>query len=290
MHNTGFKSTFSLLHADYVKLNKSWNYKDVMSPFCRIYLIDGGEGSLGDTDQRLKLEAGYLYLIPSFTRCDHKCTDFLSQYYVHILEENPADLSMFAHNRRVIKIQYQPEDLSLFKRLLSLNPERDLRRSDDPGEYQKQPLLKDFQQRNNDIPFASYVETNGLILQLLSRFLTDEYLLSSQQTRLPVKIESALSYIQTHLSEPITVELLAGQVNQSTHYFSKTFLLATGQRPLEYVMHKRIERAQFLMLTTAVSLSEIALETGFESLSYFSRSFRKVVGQSPRQYYKANLF
>ncbi|PMD90495.1 AraC family transcriptional regulator [Siphonobacter sp. BAB-5405] len=290
MHNTGFKTTFSLLHTDYVQLNKSWNYRDVMSPFYRIYLIDGGLGSLGDTDQSLVLEAGHLYLIPSFTRCDHACNDWLSQYYVHILEENPAGLSLFASSRRVIKIKSIPEDLILFRRLLQLNPGRDLRRSDDPREYQNQPLLKDFKQRNNEIPFAAYVETNGLILQLLSRFLGNEEWLSSQQTRIPAKIEQAMNYIQQQLSNTITVEILADQVSQSAHYFSKLFLQATGQRPLEYLLQKRIEKAQFLMLTTPLSLSEIAVETGFESLSYFSRSFKKVTGQSASQYSRANMF
>ncbi|MDQ1085547.1 hypothetical protein BWI96_20520 [Siphonobacter sp. SORGH_AS_0500] len=290
MHNTGFKATFSLLHTDYVQLNKSWNYKDVMSPFYRIYLIDDGSGSLGDTDQALLLEKGYLYLIPSFTRCDHSCRDFLSQYYVHFLEDNPTGLSLFTYSRRVLKIPSIPEDFLLFKRLLQLNPGRDLRRSDDPREYQNQPLLKGFQQQNNDISFAAYVETNGLILQLLSRFLTDEEFLSSQRGRLSPKIEKTVLYIQTHLSEPMTVELLAGEVNQSAHYFSKTFLQATGQRPLEYLMQRRIERAQYLMLTTSLSLSEIAEETGFESLSYFSRSFKKITGQSASQYSQANRF
>ncbi|WP_157830468.1 MULTISPECIES: helix-turn-helix domain-containing protein [unclassified Siphonobacter] len=261
-----------------------------MSPFYRIYLIDDGSGSLGDTDQALLLEKGYLYLIPSFTRCDHSCRDFLSQYYVHFLEDNPTGLSLFTYSRRVLKIPSIPEDFLLFKRLLQLNPGRDLRRSDDPREYQNQPLLKGFQQQNNDISFAAYVETNGLILQLLSRFLTDEEFLSSQRGRLSPKIEKTVLYIQTHLSEPMTVELLAGEVNQSAHYFSKTFLQATGQRPLEYLMQRRIERAQYLMLTTSLSLSEIAEETGFESLSYFSRSFKKITGQSASQYSQANRF
>lgn len=290
MHNTGFKASFSLLHTDYVQLNKSWNYREVMSPFYRIYLIDGGQGSLGDTDQALVLEQGYLYLIPSFTRCDHSCQDWLSQYYVHILEENPTGLSLFAYSRRVIKIESKPEDVILFKRLLHLNPGRDLRRSDDPREYQKQPLLKDFKQRNNDIPFADYLETNGLILQLLSRFLINEEWLLAQQTRIPAKIQLAINYIQMHLSSPITVTALAEHVNQSAHYFSKLFLQATGQRPLEYLVQKRIEKAQFLMLTTSLSLSEIAIETGFDSLSYFSRSFKKVTGQSASQYSRANIF
>lgn len=289
MQNISFKATFSLLHADYVQLNKTWNYRNVSSPFYRIYLIDAGLGSLGDSDQSLILEKGYLYLIPSFTGCDHTCSDYLSQYYVHVLEESQNGFSLFANNRRVIKIKSIPEDFILFKKLLNLNPGRDLRRSDDPKDYQKQPLLKDVQQRNNDISFGAYVETNGIILQLLSRFFTSEFQIQAQQTRIAPKIESVLHFIHTHLSQSITVEVLADHVSQSPHYFSKLFLMATGQRPLAYLHQKRIERAQFLMLTTSMSLSEIASEIGFESLSYFSRTFKKVTGQSARQYYKANI-
>ena len=59
--------TFSLLNIDHVQLNRSWNYKNVISPFYRLYLIDGGTGALSNPEQSLKLEKGYLYLIPSYT-------------------------------------------------------------------------------------------------------------------------------------------------------------------------------------------------------------------------------
>jgi AraC family transcriptional regulator len=54
---------FSLLNADKVNLNKSWNYKNVISPFYRLYLIDHGAGTLSHPEQSMTREKGFLYLI-----------------------------------------------------------------------------------------------------------------------------------------------------------------------------------------------------------------------------------
>ena len=53
---------FSLLHIDRVKLNEKWNYANVISPYFRIYYIDGGEGSISTRQEKIKLEQGYLYI------------------------------------------------------------------------------------------------------------------------------------------------------------------------------------------------------------------------------------
>ena len=83
------RHSFSLLNVDYVKLNSKWNYRGVISPYHRIYYIDDGEGELSDSEKKFKLEAGYLYIIPSYTLCDLMCTNFLSQYFVQFFEAQP---------------------------------------------------------------------------------------------------------------------------------------------------------------------------------------------------------
>jgi len=90
------------------------------------------------------------------------------------------------------------------------------------------------------------------------------------------KIGEAINHIETHLSEPLSVELLAKRANQNIDYFSRRFYQFTGQRPLTYIQHKRIERAQFLILSSEFTFSYIAQETGFESLSYFNRILKKL--------------
>ncbi|HEV7379351.1 MAG TPA: helix-turn-helix domain-containing protein [Dyadobacter sp.] len=284
MQNNDFKGSFSLLNADHIRLNKNWNYHHVISPFYRIYLIDEGTGSLGDSSQDLILEEGFLYLVPSFTICNHHCSDFLSQYYIHVLEESTDGNSLFASNRKILKIASTEHDLAIFKRILLLNPGRDLGKIDNPKLYDKQPTLAGFRERNNLIPFADYIETQGLILQLISRFLTRSDFKKEASTKIPSKILEAIHYMQTNLQANITVEELAERASQHPNYFSRIFRRYTSERPLSYLQKKRVERAQFLIATTSLPLSEIASETGFESLSYFSRIFKNVTGLSPTNY------
>jgi len=288
MDNEGFKSIFSLLNADYVQLNKNWNYRNVISPFYRIYLIDDGYGLLGEEDSGHVLEKGYLYLVPSFTLCSHHCPKHLSQFYVHVLEESTDGTSLFSSGRKIYKIRSEPEDTIRFKRILQLNPGRDLRRSDNPREYEKQPTLAGFQKKNNLIPLSDYIETKGLILELIARFLRLEYFQPAEPKKIPSKILDSINYILTHLQHNLTVEHLADRVSYNANYFSKIFTSYTGERPLVYIQKKRIERAQYLIIATNLTLSEIATETGFDSLSYFSRTFKNITGQTPTEYKKIN--
>lgn len=58
----------------------------------------------------------------------------------------------------------------------------------------------------------------------------------------------------------------------------------TGERPLSYIHTKRIERAQYLLVTTQLSLTEIAEATGFDNLPHFSRVFKNKTSLPPARY------
>lgn len=285
MNRIVLKGTFSLLNVDYVQLGVNWNYKNVTSTFYRIYLIDDGSGALYNPASSFTLEKGYLYMVPSFTTCNYYCGEYLSQYYISFIEEAPDGTSLFANNRRILRVPVIPADLEHFKRILELNPNRGLKRSEDPKVYEKYPVLQSFRELNNYMQLSTYVETQGLLLQLLSRFLTPDCF-ESPESVIHSKISDAINYIQTNLHKPITVALLAQRANQNTDYFSRLFREHTGERPLSYIQLKRVERAQFLLENTDLPLAEIAAETGFESLSYFTRTFKEKTGQTPGEYKK----
>ena len=277
------KSNFYLLNVDYVKLNKSWNYKNIISPFYRIYLIDEGEGLLSNPADSVALEPGFLYLVPSFTLCNYSCQDRLGQYYVQFIEESPDGTSLFSSNRRILKVPLRQGDLGVMRRLLDLNPDRGLSRHN-PRDYEKRPILRQFEELNNLLTLSAYVETNGIILQFLSRFLGYDTFRSDAQPAIPSTVLEAIHYIQTNLQLNLTVTGLANRAGQHVDYFSRIFLEYTGERPLSYIQFKRIEHAQFLMITADLSFDEIAAQCGFESLSYFSRVFKKIIGQTPGHY------
>ena len=278
--------TFSLLNVDYVKLTSRWNYTNVISPYYRIYYIDGGAGELTAPEVSLKLEPGYLYIIPSFTFCNLNCKDQLSQYFVQFFEESSDGISLFANNRTILKVAATEIDIQLFRRLLAINPGRGINRSDNPRIYEKDIFYKEYQELNNKQNIATYMETQGILLQLVSRFLDPQIYKFHERNLIPVKIIDTLSYILVNLNHDLSVMHLASRVNQNIDYFSRQFKLYTGVRPVNYINEKRIERAQYLLGTSRQSYSEISVQTGFETLSYFSKTFKKFTGMSPRDYKK----
>ncbi|WP_184549696.1 helix-turn-helix domain-containing protein [Mucilaginibacter sp. FT3.2] len=289
MNRSLLRSTFILLNTDYVQLNKNWNYKNVTSTFYRLYYIDSGEGKLYNTDSAVKLEVDHLYLIPSFTTCNYYCDSYLSQYYISFAEESLDGASLFSSNRKIFKIKATTDAINCFKRLLFLNPNRSLHISYNPKVYEKRPVLKNYEDMNQLMQASAYMETYGLLLQLVSMFLTPELFLLEDKSIIHSKISDAINYIQTNLHQNITVTQLAKRANHNADYFSRLFFENTGERPLTYIQSKRIERAQLLLTTTNLPFYDIAAETGFETLSYFSRIFKNITGQTPGAYKKSCL-
>jgi len=275
---------FSLLNVDHVRLDARWNYRNVVSPYHRIYYIAGGEGEISHFEKKLKLETGYLYIIPSFTLCNLSCQSFLDQYFVQFFEESSDGISLFAENRSIFKVQAREIDRLNFERVININPGRGINRSDDPKIYEKDMYYKEYQELNNQQSPAQFLETQGILLQLISQFAKPEIIVQKERQHIPVKILDTISYIVVNLHLPLSVKLLAERVYQNPEYFSRLFQQYTGSRPLAYITEKRIERAQYLIVTSSSKYTEIAQQTGFESLSHFSRTFKKITGMNPGAY------
>ena len=91
-------------------------------------------------------------------------------------------------------------------------------------------------------------------------------------------------YIDSHFKENLTLEQLASMANLSKYYLVHAFQKEYGLAPIRYLTRRRIEESRFLLSETDHSLTHIARVLGFSSLSYFSQSFRRIEGISPREY------
>ncbi|MET4198668.1 AraC family transcriptional regulator [Bradyrhizobium sp. LA8.1] len=89
------------------------------------------------------------------------------------------------------------------------------------------------------------------------------------------------AYIDSNLHRTIHIGDLSGIARRSKAHFSRKFKLAVGESPHAYVVRRRLERACHLMVTSAASLSEIALSVGFSDQAHLCRLFRQAFGQSP---------
>lgn len=101
------------------------------------------------------------------------------------------------------------------------------------------------------------------------------------------QLKAVIGYIDAHLEDELNLKTLA-QVAQidSDHYFCRLFKQSTGIAPYQYVIQQRIEKAKQLLKQENLPLAEIALMCGFCNQSAFSRTFRKLMGTTPRGYRK----
>lgn len=126
---------------------------------------------------------------------------------------------------------------------------------------------------------------------------TDNAAQSTVQTHAPIdkcrgglapwQIRCVSTYIEGHLSENIVCGDLAQLVNLSLSHFMRAFRDSFGCPPHAYLMKRRMERAQGLMLTTEMPLGQIALECGLADQSHLSRLFQRFVGESPAAWRRA---
>ena len=97
-------------------------------------------------------------------------------------------------------------------------------------------------------------------------------------------VRRAKDYIADHKFDAIKLEQIARALNVSKFHFCRRFKLETGLTFVEYLSRGRIEQAKLLLHNKNMRVSEIAYEVGFQSLTHFNRTFRKLVGSSPTEY------
>jgi AraC family transcriptional regulator len=94
----------------------------------------------------------------------------------------------------------------------------------------------------------------------------------------------AITYIEEHLAEPISLEVLAGLVRLSPWYFCRAFRRSFGMPPQRYQLSERIERAKELLARHGASVTEVGLSVGYNDASAFCTAFRRVTGVTPSSY------
>lgn len=149
--------------------------------------------------------------------------------------------------------------------------------------------------RNNELDgiFDELIATEtGYEFEVASSLYRLARLALSEQSRITTpangkaeRIKPALYYIMKNFNEKILLEVLAKECGMSPNYFCKLFRDVTGETPVEYITTYRLEMASEMLLAGA-KVTDVALDCGFNDLSYFIHIFKKSYGISPKQYAK----
>jgi AraC family transcriptional regulator len=101
------------------------------------------------------------------------------------------------------------------------------------------------------------------------------------------RLKRAIDYIEARLSEPMSLADVASAVGLTRMHFAAQFKAATGLRPHEYVLRRRIERAQEMIAANEMPLVQVGLSVGFQTQSHFTAVFKRFVGEPPRAWNQA---
>lgn len=162
-------------------------------------------------------------------------------------------------------------------------------------EYLEELLQKIVNESNEIDVFSSHL-LNGYFQELIIFLLRyqrafEANKIESTDTPLTDKIiQDTAKYIRNNFNNPISLKNAADYANMSTTYFSKKFKRITGFGFKEYLCNVRLTEAAKKLLETNDSITQIALDCGFNDSNYFGDVFKKAKGISPLQYRKTQGF
>lgn len=130
------------------------------------------------------------------------------------------------------------------------------------------------------------LKTKILILEMLA------FMWENNIFEVPAYVNSSgiqreiITFIQQHHTEKITLEMLSGEFHLSEKYLSRYFKVNFAIPFKQYVCHLRLSTAKSLLSSTDLSITEVAMNSGFPSVNLFIRTFKSTFGITPLQYRK----
>lgn len=141
-------------------------------------------------------------------------------------------------------------------------------------------------QNENMNDLATQLEIKILLLQFFKRMLQHGFIVENNTSGRNTTEKEMISYIQQNFTREISLKEFGKQFHLSEKYISRYFKEHFHITLSQYINHLRLEHARQLLQETTLSITEVAMQSGYENVSYFIRSFKKMYGMSPLKYRK----
>lgn len=271
----------NILNIGYREHTSDWLFKDVISPFSRMYFVTEGEAYINHHGHEFHLTPGTIHLVPCFTLSEYRCPSRFRLYYIHFTSRIEGGMDICNIGKYTYQVEAEERHYDLFSRLVALMPGMTIDKCSPHSISDKRTIIKELGNSKTDLPAYAILEADGIFRQILSVFLDT---ISDVEGIPPGYFTEVLEYIEANLSNRISLSDLASIARRHPNYFSDQFIRLFGVRPIEYINRRRIEKAQSLILANMFSIKEVAARTGFKGVAYFSRTFKKYTGVSPSRY------
>lgn len=227
-----------------------------------LYCVDG-RGVLRCGSEVFRLKPGQLAILPQglehHYRADRRRP--WSLYWVHFQGSAAAvflNYLGYRSGKPVLDVGLSPALLAVFDSLLAV--------------------------RQTGYSTLAFVHAANQLRYLLTQFTLEQ---RSHLARHGLDLAAIAAYMQENIARQLTLDTLAQVANLSKYYFAARYKALTGYSPLKHFTHMKMEYACQLLDRTDLPIQAVAEAVGYTDPLYFSRLFRKTLGQSPRDYRRA---
>lgn len=244
-----------ILESGYLRDGENWNFYKIQSPFHRLYFILGGDASISSNGKATELKAGNIYFIPAGATCDYNCITEIEKVYFHINVELYPGKDIFPNTPYCTCLRDSEQLGQLLKRL-----------------FEKNDFLS---------AMKTQVVLNTTIFRLAKSVLKEG---ADIRFDLLVKYKSLFYHLSETLSAETRISELSRQLGISERRLSAEFKRDFGVGLKQYMSHLLLMRVKQLLLTTDMTVGEVAERMKYSDPFYFSRFFKKQTGLSPKAY------
>ena len=248
--------------AGYTHCWNEWRDLDYVPDYNKLYFIYSGEGWLKIDGRDYYPKPGQLFLMPKGIIQSYGTIseNTFVKHWCHFTA-CVGDLNLFdiIHTPYFIDVENIPYLSGLFEQL---------------------------EKNYTDNGLTAMLKAKSALYGIISYFIEHSSVEKIKTFDLPQteKLNTILTYIDNHLADEITVEVLARIAYLHPNYFIRFFKKYTGNSPIHYINSVRLEKAKSLLAGTSMAIKEIAIITGFNDLFYFSKSIKAYTGFSPSEF------
>jgi len=253
-----------------------WHYH----PECELLLVQEGSLNLDLSNETYEMLAGDVVILGnSQLHRDHSGNGYLSYIVLQF------DLNTYFDQSTIPYLQYFNETkvpLSAMNYIFRENPEARREAAECIRQIHQEALNKD----------SGYeLAVNMLIKKLLLILIRNDSrgLLADQDRVERIRLKPVLDFVEAGINDRIVVEDACKLANMSYYYFVKFFKKIMGLSFTEYVNFRKIKRAEQLLLTRDMSVSEVGESIGMANMAHFYKMFKRYNGCSPKEFQRKML-
>lgn len=256
--------------------NIAWHYH----PECELILVKSGRLDIDLSDESYTLQAGDVIILGnSQLHRDRNTGGFLDYIVLQF------DLNTFFDQSTIPYLQYFNETkvpLSMMNYVFRENPQA----NEEAAECIRQ-ILKEAIDKESGYELAVNLLIKKLLLILIRN--DNRELLADQDRVERIRLKPVLDYVETNIDGRIAVEDACKLANMSYYYFVKFFKKIMGLSFTEYVNFRKIKRAEQLLLTRDMSVTEVGDQIGMANMAHFYKMFKRFNGCSPKEFQRKML-